>query len=201
MARWWSVVDVQHTHDDAFGPQVPAKQIGCADDGHRRRLSSCAVQTNWLHDLERTQVMQRHRQPLRGRSGRAWRDGGAWWTCSTRTMMLSVRRCQPSRSVAPMAIAGGSHRGRCTRTACMTLAVCKRCSGIDSRSEGVVDVLAAMLERDERAAHASQAGRLGTECVTLGVCERCSGIDSRSESVVDVLGAMVERGERAAHAR
>ena len=25
LARWWSVVNVQHTHDDAFGPQVPAK--------------------------------------------------------------------------------------------------------------------------------------------------------------------------------
>ena len=47
--------------------------------------------------------------------------------------------------------------------------VCKRCSGIDSRSEGVVDVLGAMVERGERAAHArgcfrspgaSQADRL-----------------------------------------
>ena len=36
----------------------------------------------------------------------------------------------------------------------MTLGVCERCSGIDSRSEGVVDVLGPMVERDERAAHA-----------------------------------------------
>mgnify|MGYP006166569201 CR=1 FL=1 len=84
MARWWSVVNVQHMHDDAFGPQVPAKQIGCTD-GHRRRLSSWEVHTNWLH---------------------------------------------------------------------VTLSVCKRCSGIDSRCEGVVGVLGAMVERGERAAHA-----------------------------------------------
>ena len=69
--------------------------------------------------------------------------------CSTRTTMLSVCRCQPSRSVAPMAIAGGCHRGWCTQTECMTLGVCgeTRCSGIDSRTEGVVDVLGAMVER------------------------------------------------------
>ena len=36
----------------------------------------------------------------------------------------------------------------------MTLGVCERCSGIDRRSEGVVDVLGAMVERGERAAHA-----------------------------------------------
>ena len=94
------LISPHYASADAFGPLVPAKQMGCTD-GHRRRLSSWEVHT----------------------------------------------------------------------TACMALAVCKRCSGIDSRSEGVVDVLAAMLERDERAAHASQAGRLGTECVTLGEWE------------------------------
>ena len=78
------MVDVQHTHDDAFGPQAPAKQIGCTD-GHRRGLSSTwEVHTNWLHDLGRMQAMQR----------------------------------------------------------------------LDSRSEGVVDVLAAVMERGGRAAHA-----------------------------------------------
>ena len=37
--------------------------------------------------------------------------------------------------------------------------VCKRCSGIDSRYEGVVDVLGAMVERGERAAHARRCFR------------------------------------------
>ena len=43
----------------------------------------------------------------------------------------------------------------------MTLGVCKQCSGIDSRSEGVVDVLGAMAERGERAAHVSAAATNG----------------------------------------
>ena len=34
-----------HTHNDAFCPQVPAKQIGCTDS-HRRRLSSRLVHTH-----------------------------------------------------------------------------------------------------------------------------------------------------------
>ena len=42
------------------------------------------------------------------------------------------------------------HRGRCTQTGCTTLlGVCKRCSGINSHSEGVVGVLGAMVERGE----------------------------------------------------
>ena len=53
-----------------------------------------------------------------------------------------------------MAIAGGSQQGWCTRTECMILGVCERCSGIDCRSEGVVHVPGAMVERGERAAHA-----------------------------------------------
>ena len=64
------VVNVQHTHDDAFGLQVPAKQIGGSHRG------SWEVHTNCVHDLGRMQAMQRHRQPFQGRGGRAWRDGG-----------------------------------------------------------------------------------------------------------------------------
>ena len=55
------VANVQHTHDDAFGPHVPAKQIECTD-GYRS--SSWMVHANGLHDLGRTQAMQRHRQVL-----------------------------------------------------------------------------------------------------------------------------------------
>ena len=63
------------------------------------------------------------------------------------------------RSISPIAIAGGSHRRWCTRTECMTFGVCKRCSGIDSHSEGVVDVLGVIVERGERAAHARRCFR------------------------------------------
>ena len=41
----------------------------------------------------------------------------------------------------------------------MILGVCERCSGIDSRSEGVVDVLGVPAERGERAAHAQSRFR------------------------------------------
>ena len=76
------------------------------------RLSSWEVHTTCVHDLGRLRAMQRHREPLGERGGRAWRDGGAWWTCSTRTMVLSVRRCQPSTDEWPSQVAlivGGAH--------------------------------------------------------------------------------------------
>ena len=50
-------VNVQHTHDDAFSPQVPAKQSQL----HRWRLSSWEVHTTCVHGLGRVQAMQRHR--------------------------------------------------------------------------------------------------------------------------------------------
>ena len=71
-----------------------------ADRLHRRPSQAALIVGGawpWV-GLGRMQAMKQHRQPLQGRGGRAWRDGGAWWTCSTRTMMLSVRWCQPSRS-------------------------------------------------------------------------------------------------------
>ena len=40
-----SMMNAQNAHDDAFGPQVPACQIGCYG-GHRRRLCSRVVDTN-----------------------------------------------------------------------------------------------------------------------------------------------------------
>ena len=39
---------MQHTHNDAFGPQVPAKQIGCTDGDDRRRLGTeCVTLGEW----------------------------------------------------------------------------------------------------------------------------------------------------------
>ena len=52
-----------------------------------------------------------------------------------------------------MAIAGG---GWWTRIGFMSLSACDGCSGIDSRSEGVVDALGVHDERGELAAHARQ---------------------------------------------
>ena len=97
--------------------------------------------------------MQRHRQPHRGRGGRAWCDGGAYNVQHTHDDAFGPQ-VPAKQVVAPMAIAGGSHCGWCPRTECMTLGMCERCKGIDNRSEGVVDVLGAMVERGERAAHA-----------------------------------------------
>ena len=84
---------VQHTHDDAFGRQVPAE----ADRLHRWPSQASGGHERSAWSWASVQAMQRHRPLVRGRGGRGWRDGGAWRTCSTRTMMLSVRRCQPSQ--------------------------------------------------------------------------------------------------------
>ena len=75
----------------------------------------------------------------------------AGYASSTR---FSATHKAATELLPPVQACSASSTQRSARTECMTLGVRKRCSGIDSRSEGMVGVLGAMVERGERAAHA-----------------------------------------------
>ena len=88
LALWWSVVNVQHTHDVALGPQVPAKQISCMAiaGGIVGGAHKLVARPYWAYASDAAVSTATPR---------------AWWACLARwwsvvsTMMLSVRIASP----------------------------------------------------------------------------------------------------------